>query len=109
MYRRYYSYNNMPAMPVRREECRIAEEKHCEEEKKAEEEQEREEAECTKSGGGFLEGIIRDGKIFGRFELDDVILFVVILILLLDECDDDLLLIALAFVFISGIINDEKR
>lgn len=102
MYRRYYSYNNMPAMPVRREERKPQE---CEAKEICEAVEEKE---CSKGNGGFLDGIIQDGKIFGRFELDDVILFVVILVLLMDECDDNLLLIALGFVFISGILQNDK-
>ena len=43
-----------------------------------------------------------NNKLFGNFETDDIILAVVILMLLLNDCDDKLLLLALAFVFITG-------
>ncbi len=45
----------------------------------------------------------KNTKILGNFEVDDIILLAIILILLADDCDDKLLLLALAFVFISGI------
>ena len=43
-------------------------------------------------------------KIFGNFELDDVILGIVILAILLDDADDTLLLLALFAVFFTGHI-----
>lgn len=45
------------------------------------------------------------GRLFGRFESDDLLLAVIIIALLFDEGADDALIIALAFVFISGIIS----
>ncbi len=45
-----------------------------------------------------------DQKIFGNFELDDVILGIVILAILLDDADDTLLLLALFAVFFTGHI-----
>lgn len=44
-------------------------------------------------------------KIFGGMELDDIILLAVIFMLISNDCDDKLLLIALAYVFISGYVN----
>lgn len=86
-------------MPVRRE-CAKEERDVCKaEEVKA--------VHKCKSGAGNkspLDSLFSNGKIFGKFELDDVLLLVVILVLLADECDDNLLLLALGFVFISGII-----
>ncbi len=43
-------------------------------------------------------------KMFGNFELDDVILGIVILAILLDDADDTLLLLALFAVFFTGHI-----
>ena len=44
-------------------------------------------------------------KLFGKFESDDIILGIVILLLLLDDCDDKLLLLAIGFVFLSGFLE----
>ncbi len=49
-------------------------------------------------------GFIQNGKVLGRFETDDIILIVIAVILLADDCDDKLLILALGFVFLSGII-----
>ena len=83
MYRRYYSYNDMPQIirhneerpkpaPPKKENCAVS---------------------CTPPC---------DNKIFGKFEADDVILAVVILALLLDDGDDGILLLALAIIFLTG-------
>ena len=45
----------------------------------------------------------QNNKIFGNFELDDIILGVVILALLLDDGDDSVLLLALAVIFLTGL------
>ena len=82
MYRRYYSYNDMPqilkpdkekppAPPAKKEPC----EKPCP-------------PPC-------------DNKFLGRFETDDIILGIVILALLLDDSDDGILLLALAVIFLT--------
>ncbi len=80
MYRRYYSMNDMPQMvkksePVAEKLLPQKREQNCE-----------------------------NKKIFGNFELDDVILGIVILAILLDDGDDTLLLLALFAVFFSGAI-----
>lgn len=49
-------------------------------------------------------GFLQNGKVLGRFETDDIILIVIAIILLADDCDDKLLILALGFVFLSGII-----
>lgn len=49
-------------------------------------------------------GFIKDGKVFGKFETDDIILIVIAIILLADDCDDKLLIFALGFIFLSGIM-----
>lgn len=98
MYRKYYSYSDMPV----RRECANEERNICE----AEEVKTVHKCEKGNSAGNKspLDSLFSNGKILGKFELDDVLLLVVILVLLADECDDNLLLLALGFVFISGII-----
>lgn len=41
------------------------------------------------------------GGILGNFELDDIILLIVVAALLLDDCEDKLLIGALAFIFFA--------
>ncbi|MBR4723716.1 MAG: hypothetical protein IK072_03170 [Clostridia bacterium] len=84
MYRRYYSYNDMPQMIVHNEEER----------KKPEKKQEQKKEECKPC---------QNNKIFGNFELDDIILGIVILALLIDDGDDSVLLLALAVIFLTGM------
>jgi len=43
------------------------------------------------------------GNIFGDLKNDDIILLVIIFVLLIDDCEDKLLLIALGFIFFSGL------
>lgn len=42
--------------------------------------------------------------LLGNLKTDDIILLIVLYILFQDECDDKLLILALAFVFISDIL-----
>lgn len=42
--------------------------------------------------------------LLGRLETDDIILMIVIAALLLDDCDDKLLIAALAFIFLSDFL-----
>lgn len=52
--------------------------------------------------GLFGEGLMKDGKILGRFHFDDILLGILILILLQDkENEDQLLLLALGYIFIG--------
>lgn len=81
MYRRYYSMNDMPKIVQNRE---IVPQKS-----------EVKKSECEKK---------ETQKVFGNFELDDVILGIVILAILLDDADDTLLLLALFAVFFTGHI-----
>ena len=47
---------------------------------------------------------LSDNKGFlSNLQLDDIILIAIVLLLLADGCDDNLLILAIAFVFISGI------
>jgi hypothetical protein len=85
MYRKYYSYSDMP-QPVtdRHQSCaEPAREVHKKENEICEKEQ--------------------NNKLFGKFDTDDIILAVVAVMLLANDCDDKLLLLALAFVFLSGL------
>lgn len=88
MYRKYYSYNDMP-VPVKKDTPSGAESAKdpCTDNKQAV---------CTvdrdKKSKGFLAGI----------ETDDIILIMVILALLMDDCEDTLLLAAIVFVLLSG-------
>ncbi|MCX7715362.1 MAG: hypothetical protein N2171_06515 [Clostridia bacterium] len=92
MYRQYYSYNDMPSMPdntalkEKRDEAKPPIPVH------------------NANNDLIPNSFFKDGKFLGRFELDDILLLVIILILLMDECDDNLLILSLAFVFLSGII-----
>lgn len=52
--------------------------------------------------GGLLGGLMRDGKILGRFKAEDLLLIAVIILLLSEDADDDLILI-LGLIFIIGI------
>lgn len=77
MYRKYYSYSDMPE-PVKRPCPEPVREVH---------------NECKSE----------DKKFLGKFETDDIILAAVIVMLLANDCDDKLLLLAIAFVFFSGL------
>lgn len=81
MYRKYYSYSDMPQL-IKHEESEKQLSEHPEQPVPKQE---------------------NPGKLFGRFENDDIILGVIILALLMDDSDDSLLLIALAFIFLTGI------
>ena len=85
MYRRYYSYSDMPQMVVHNGEKPKNNERKKEECK----------PECKPT--------CNNNKILGRYEVDDVILGIVILSLLLDDGDDSILLLALAVIFLTGI------
>ena len=92
MYRRYYSYNDMP-VPVnsvnRQQPIKHDERK---EDKKEEIKKYNTKAQVKKNHLSFLENL----------KSDDLVLLAVIFLLLIDDCDDIFLLIALAFIFISG-------
>ena len=81
---RTYSYNDMP-IPVQRRNEDMRKPMPPPKEEKIEKK-------CDKpDNGGILSGL----------GTDDLILIVVALVLLIDDCDDKLLLIALAFIFLS--------
>ena len=45
----------------------------------------------------------KSGGLLSNLQIDDIILIAIVLILLADGCDDNLLILAIAFIFISGI------
>lgn len=50
----------------------------------------------------IFDSVFRDGKLLGRYETDDIILLCIIVVLLQNKEDTDtLLLIALAYIFLS--------
>ncbi len=81
MYRRYYSYNDMP-VPVKPELKQEAAQIHKSVQKNPLN---------TEKKKGVLENL----------KIDDIIILAVIFILFMDECDDLLLLAALAFIFLN--------
>lgn len=84
MYRNFYSYNDMPQLAH-------PPQKHTEIIEKKNEKQE-------KNSNPFSD-------VIKNLKNDDLILIIVILLLLYDGCDDILLLLAIGFIFISGLNN----
>lgn len=84
MYRRYYSYNDMPQVVHKPTKCEPDRAKIGPCEKERDKKSER--------------------KGFAGLDVDDIILGVIILAILLDDSDDRLLIAALAAVFITGMI-----
>ena len=81
MYRKYYSYSDMPQI-VKKNDCTPVEEK----------------PQCnpcpTQEQGSFL----------SKLSTDDILLAVIIIALIMDDNADNALIIALAFVFLSGLL-----
>lgn len=79
MYRKYYSYNDMPtiAQPKVPEKTDLS---------------------CKKNPSHAAD----TEKSLGNFETDDIILLIVVFVLLADNCDDKLLLLTLAFIFFNS-------
>lgn len=86
MYRRYYSVNDMPQMPAK-DKCEQKKEK-CSDDLHIEKRNQ------TTDIKGF----------FKNLETDDIILIAIAFLLLADDCDDKMLLLAIGFIFISGIM-----
>lgn len=82
MYRNFYSINDMPK-PIRHEE-------------KCENIDQKPPKKCEKS-------LLENKGVLSNLQLDDIILIAIIILLLADGCDDNLLILAIAFVFISGM------
>lgn len=91
MYRNYYSMNDMPQKIDKKNDSVPQQYTHNNNEHEKCDEKTHKDVEKSK---GFL----------GNLELDDIILLGVIIILLADDCDDKLLLVAIAAIFVSGII-----
>ncbi len=89
MYRRYYSYNDMPQMvrPSANKEAEKPKEKPPEAPAVHKKQKEQK-------------------KFLDKLETDDIILVVVALLLLMDECDDKLLILAIGFIFLSGLFDN---
>lgn len=85
MYRNFYSYSDMPKMIRPDAPSKPSP------------------AASAPKAAPNLPALTENGKLFGKFEFDDVILIVVALLLFADDCDDTLLLLAIAFVFLSGV------
>ena len=88
MYRRYYSYNDMPVPIVGNKSKPV----QIQQEKKEIKQIAEKNMPKKNSQLSFLENL----------KSDDLILIAVVFLLLIDDCDDVFLLLALAFVFISG-------
>lgn len=109
MYRRYYSYNDMPQMVNKNEKCDTEHKNDCN--KKEEKCREIHKPECEKKEEKCDKPVkccddTQQNKLFGMFEVEDIILAVIILALLLDDDNDcdNILLLALVFVFLTGKI-----
>ena len=87
---RTYSYNDMP-IPVQRRN----------EDMRKPMPPPKKELECTAENIAKKFDNPDHGGILSGLGTDDLILIVVALVLLIDDCDDKLLLIALAFIFLS--------
>ena len=82
MYRKYYSYNDMPQLVQKKEIEKPAV------------------SECLPAQNSCRE----ENKLFGKFEADDILLAVIIVALIFDDGADSTLLVALAFVFLTGLL-----
>ncbi len=105
MYRKYYSYNDMPvaAKPAPAPDSSGRRNEKNPDEKKLPQMPEAEK--CESAIAEICEECSpapRPGKFLGRFDNEDILLIVVIFILLMDDCDDDMLMIALAVIFLLG-------
>lgn len=79
MYRKYYSYNDMPVLK---------------------ESQKKEQCETPVKSDTPAKSCSQN-KLLPGLDNDDIILLVVFFILIMDNCEDRLLLLALAFIFFS--------
>ncbi len=83
MYRKYYSYNDMPVIK---------------------------EHQKSEPSDNDVKSVIApkqnlQNKLFSGLDNDDIILLVVFFILIMDNCEDRLLLLALAFIFFSDYFS----
>ena len=91
MYRNFYSVNDMPK--ALRHQTLTPENPRCDQH--TEKQKKEPEQGLQEKNKGFL----------SKLESDDIILLVVILLLLADNCEDTLLLLAIGFVYISGMLK----
>ncbi len=101
MYRRYYSYNDMPTIAGSTASDSVVEAVKSEPNRGVSLNEDS--AVSSPKGSEKRTGNGGIDKFLGRFENDDIILLVIVLLLLLDDCDDKLLLAALGFIFLTGI------
>ena len=81
MYRKYYSYSDMPQL-VKKNDC----------------------LKKTETPQLPKDNHSESGSIFSKLSTDDVLIAVIIVALLMDDNADNTLLFALAFVFLSGLL-----
>ena len=81
MYRKYYSYSDMPQI-VKKTDCPPAKEKPPAES-------------CSEP---------EQGGLLSKLSTDDILLAVIIIALIMDDNADNALIIALAFVFLTGLL-----
>ena len=81
MYRKYYSYSDMPQI-VKKTDCHPAKEKPPAES-------------CSEP---------EQGGLLSKLCTDDILLAVIIIALIMDDNADSALIIALAFVFLTGLL-----
>lgn len=80
MYRKYYSYSDMPQMVQKKETAQ--------------------ELQKSEMSGAWKKD---DKRLIGGFEADDLLLLVILIALIFDEGADDSLILALCFVFLTGL------
>ena len=81
MYRKYYSYSDMPQI-VKKTDCPPAKEQSPTES-------------CSEP---------EQGGLLSKLSTDDILLAVIIIALIMDDNADNALIIALAFVFLTGLL-----
>ncbi len=95
MYKKYYSYNDMP-VPVNTKKTEIKPVTECTPAVNGTEHKEKNEV-CEKNAksGGI-------GGILANLQMDDIILIIVVIALLMEDCEDKILLAAIAFILFSS-------
>ena len=81
MYRKYYSYSDMPQI-IKKNDC-VAK---------------------SESPKPQIHNPPETGSILSKLSTDDILIAIIILALLMDDNADNTLLFALAFVFLSGLL-----
>jgi len=102
MYRKYYSYNDMPtAIVPKQNDSSTSDNNQITEEKLLSENQynDNKTEEDTKISVKSSDEPKSRPKLLDRFDNDDILLLGVIFLLLADGCDDDILLLTLGVIF----------